>query len=207
MRLVRPRFALCAILCVAAAAFATIFGNVRGIVHDPQHRPIQGAQVTIQAQASDWKATAESNDQGEFQFSAVPAGNYTITVTAKGFNPEQQPIEVTSGSAPILHFPLSLATVSERVEVSATPEGIATESSSVQTDVTRSLITRTPGASRSNSLAMITDFVPGAYMVHDQLHVRGGHQISWEVDGVPVPNTNIASNVGPQLSFSMPSRP
>ena len=199
MRLVRPRFALCAILCVAAAAFATIFGNVRGIVHDPQHRPIQGAQVTIQAQASDWKATAESNDQGEFQFSAVPAGNYTITVTAKGFNPEQQPIEVTSGSAPILHFPLSLATVSERVEVSATPEGIATESSSVQTDVTRSLITRTPGASRSNSLAMITDFVPGAYMVHDQLHVRGGHQISWEVDGVPVPNTNIASNVGPQF--------
>ena len=36
-------------------------------------------------------------------------------------------------------------------------------------------------------------------MVHDQLHIRGGHQISWLVDGVPVPNTNIASSVGPQF--------
>ena len=46
---------------------------------------------------------------------------------------------------------------------------------------------------------MITDYVPGAYVTHDQLHIRGGHQISWLVDGVPVPNTNIASNVGPQF--------
>ena len=49
-------------------------------------------------------------------------------------------------------------------------------------------------------MAMITDFVPGATVVHDQLHVRGGHQVSWAIDGVPVPNTNIASNVGPQFN-------
>ena len=60
-------------------------------------------------------------------------------------------------------------------------------------------IQETPGASRSNSLAMITDFVPGAYLTHDQLHIRGGHQMSWLIDGVPIPNTNIASNVGPQV--------
>ncbi len=46
---------------------------------------------------------------------------------------------------------------------------------------------------------MITNYVPGSYMVHDQLHIRGGHQVSWLIDGVPVPNTNIASNVGPQF--------
>ncbi|MGH7489199.1 MAG: TonB-dependent receptor plug domain-containing protein, partial [bacterium] len=40
---------------------------------------------------------------------------------------------------------------------------------------------------------------PSAYIVHDQLHIRGGHQVSWLLDGVPVPNTNIASNVGPQF--------
>jgi hypothetical protein len=48
-------------------------------------------------------------------------------------------------------------------------------------------------------MAMITDYVPGAYVTHDQLHIRGGHQTSWLVDGVPVPNTNIASNLGPQF--------
>ena len=46
---------------------------------------------------------------------------------------------------------------------------------------------------------MITNYVPGAYMTHDQLHVRGGHQVSWLIDGVPIPNTNIASNLGPQI--------
>jgi hypothetical protein len=46
---------------------------------------------------------------------------------------------------------------------------------------------------------MITDYVPGAYFVHDQLHVRGGHQTTWAVDGVEIPNTNIASNLGPAI--------
>jgi hypothetical protein len=60
-------------------------------------------------------------------------------------------------------------------------------------------IQRTPSASHSNSLAMITDYVPGSYVTHDQLHIRGGHQTSWLIDGIPVPNTNIASNLGPQI--------
>jgi len=32
-------------------------------------------------------------------------------------------------------------------------------------------------------------------MVHDQLHIRGGHQVSWLIDGCLYP-TQIASNVG-----------
>jgi hypothetical protein len=48
-------------------------------------------------------------------------------------------------------------------------------------------------------MQMITDYVPGAYMTHDQLHIRGGHQTSWLIDGVSIPNTKIASNVGPQI--------
>src|SRR5438034_9190018 len=76
---------------------------------------------------------------------------------------------------------------------------VSVESSSTATVVSRKEISRTPGADRTNSLALIADYVPGAYVVHDQLHVRGGHQVSWLVDGVAVPNTNIASNVGPQF--------
>jgi outer membrane cobalamin receptor len=72
-------------------------------------------------------------------------------------------------------------------------------SSAARTTVSRDDIARTPGADDPNSLAMITDFVPSAYMVHDQLHIRGGHQTDWLIDGVAVPNTNIAGNVGPQF--------
>ena len=65
--------------------------------------------------------------------------------------------------------------------------------------IDRQDIARTPGADRTNSLQMITDYVPGAYVTHDMLHVRGGHQVDWLIDGVPIPNTNIASNLGPQI--------
>jgi outer membrane receptor protein involved in Fe transport len=187
------------VVLYAVVASATIFGNVRGIVHDPQHRPIQSAQVTIRARGSSWSATAQTNADGEFEVGAVPVGEYTITVSAPGFSSTQVPLEVASGSAPILHFALALATVTQAVEVSATPQTINTESAPSQTLVNREQIARTPGADRTNSLAMITDYVPGAYLVHDQLHLRGGHQVTWLVDGVPVPNTNIASNVGPQF--------
>ena len=46
---------------------------------------------------------------------------------------------------------------------------------------------------------MIADYVPAAYVTHDMLHMRGGHQVDWLIDGVPIPNTNIAANLGPQI--------
>src|SRR4029077_10348147 len=83
--------------------------------------------------------------------------------------------------------------------VNGSPVVASTDTVTPTTTLSRLDIQNTPGASQTNSLAMITDYVPGAYMVHDMLHIRGGHQYSWLIDGVPVPNTNIASNVGPQV--------
>ena len=31
------------------------------------------------------------------------------------------------------------------------------------------------------------------------LHMNGGHQVLWLIDGVSIPNTNIAANLGPQI--------
>jgi outer membrane receptor protein involved in Fe transport len=190
----------CASLSLSAIfAFATIFGNVRAIVHDPQHRPIQGAKVTLHAQNSAWTRSTVSNAEGEVEFDSVPAGDYVAKVEVAGFHAYEQAITVASGSAPIFHFQLAIAAVKQSVQVSTTAETINTESSAAETLVGRREIARTPGADRANSMALVTDYVPGAYMVHDMLHVRGGHQVTWEVDGVPVPNTNIATNVGPQF--------
>jgi len=186
-------------LCGTSAAFATIFGTVKGIVHDPQHRPIHGATITLKAKLSDWKQTATTNDDGEFVFNAVPIGDYSVTVSADGFQNFAQDISVSSGSTAVLHFPMELAAASQSVTVTADAVTAAPDSVTPTSTVNRQDIQQTPGADRTNSLAMITDYVPGAYYTHDQLHVRGGHQVSWLVDGVPVPNTNIASNVGPQF--------
>ena len=47
---------------------------------------------------------------------------------------------------------------------------------------------------------MITDYVPATYVTRDMLHMRGGHQVNWLIDGVPIPNTNIATNLGPEIN-------
>lgn len=180
-------------------AQAEIFGIVHGVVHDPQHRPIQGATVDLKAKNSEWVQHQISDDNGGFDFSAVPLGEYTVTVTVANFQTEVQSIIVASGTSSVLHFQLALATVSEKTIVTGEPVSASLDSVTPTTLLSRQEIQETPGASRTNSLAIITDYVPGSYITHDQLHIRGGHQVSWLIDGVPVPNTNIASNVGPQF--------
>lgn len=192
-----PLLALFALLPVSV--FATIFGSVRGVVHDPQHRPLQGGMVMIRATTSDWAKSTNTNDQGEFDFNAVPLGEYTVVVVAPNFTQTTQDVIVRSATEPVLHFALKVASKNETVNVSGAPENAPTDSATPTTLVDRRQIENTPGADRTNSLAMITDFVPGAYITHDQLHIRGGHQTSWLIDGVPIPNTNIASNLGPQF--------
>ena len=184
---------------VAAPAWATIFSTVKGVVHDPQHRPVAGAVVTVKARQADWTQTTKTDADGAFQFTAVPVGDYTVTVTFDGFNTVEQPITVISNTVPVLHIQLEVAGIREVVTVSGTTADIPTGSVTPTTLVDRQDIQNTPGADRTNSLEAITAYVPGAYVTHDQLHIRGGHQVSWLIDGVPVPNTNIASNVGPQF--------
>src|SRR4029077_18748530 len=185
------------VLPLAGACLATVFGTVRGIVHDPQHRPVSGIEVVLKAKASEFTLNARTDDAGQFHFDAVPLGEYTVTVSDSNFVAHQQIVAVLSGTAPILHFELRLPAQNQTVIVSA--DAAQTETVTPTTLVDRLQIQETPGAARTNSLAMITDYVPGAYFTHDQLHVRGGHQASWLIDGVSIPNTNIASNLGPQI--------
>jgi outer membrane receptor protein involved in Fe transport len=199
----RPRhgsFAVVLVLLSALQFYASVPASVRGIVHDPTHRPIPGAQVTLRALASGWTQTAQSNADGEFQFEAVPVGDYEVSVSAPNFGASQQQITVTSGKAPIFHFQLEIAGLKQTVEVSDKESKLKTQSSTVQTMVSTQEITRTAGADQTNSLAMITDFTPGAYMVHDMLHMRDGHQVNWFFDGIPVINTSIAANVAPLIN-------
>ena len=183
----------------ASLLHATIFGRIEGIVHDPQHRPLAGAAVKLQAATSDLSQITKTDDNGEFSFTNVPIGDYKITVAQTKFESEERTVTVDSRSAPILHFQLAIAALNQTAIVSGRPEAVTTDSVTPTTLVDRQDIAQTPGADRTNSMAMITDYVPAAYMTHDMLHMRGGHQVDWLIDGVPVPNTNIATNLGPQI--------
>jgi TonB dependent receptor/Carboxypeptidase regulatory-like domain/TonB-dependent Receptor Plug Domain len=186
---------------LGSPARATIYGTVRGIVHDPQHRPIADAEVKLRSATSDWSQAKQTDADGRFTFPAVPLGDYIVAVSQPGFAAAEQRITLVAESSPVLHFQLRLSTVQQTATVSAAQqEAVATTDSVTPTTlVDRQDIRKVPGADRTNSLQMITDYVPGAYYTHDQLHIRGGHQVTWMIDGVPIPNTNIASNLGPQI--------
>ncbi|HEX3435148.1 MAG TPA: TonB-dependent receptor [Pseudacidobacterium sp.] len=190
---------LLACVIFSQRAHATVFGQVEGIVHDPQHRPISGAQVTLQSATSDFSQTVLTSQEGAFHFAAIPVGNYSVRIQQKGFGSLEQEITVASNTSPILHFELSVESVHESTVVTAEAQTANIDTATPTTLVNRQDIARTPGASRTNGFEMITNYVPGSYETHDMLHIRGGHQVSWLIDGVQIPNTNIGSNVGAQI--------
>ena len=200
MRYLKFLIASCVVFSTAAflpACFATVFSSLHGVVHDSQHFPVSGAAINIHSADSSFELTAKTAPDGSFDLPQLPLGTYRIHVEAKGFAAQEEVVTVLAGTHPIVHFALTVASVNSQVTVNGTEEQV--DSVTPTTLVSRADIDQTPGADRTIGMEMITDYVPGAYMTHDMLHMRGGHQTSWLLDGIAIPNTKIASNVGPQI--------
>jgi hypothetical protein len=183
---------------IPALSDAQVFGTVRVTARDPQDLALPGADVAIKATTSTWSQTTTSNQSGEALFPAIPIGQYFVSIHLDGFQAAQKQIVVLSNSVTPVVFRLAVAGVTQSVNVAAAIQTINPESSKTETLVGRSDILREPDADRAGSLAMITNNTPGAFVMHDHLHSRGGHGVTWEIDGVPVPNSNLAS-VGAQF--------
>jgi hypothetical protein len=184
----------------SATTLGDIFVTVRGVVLDPQHVPIAGATVTIQAARSAWTQTVKTNSNGEFSFSNVTVGDYTVEASQQGFGTVKQRITVLSDTSPVYQFALPVAAVKAEMTVQGAPEVESMQSVTPTTLVSQADIEHTPGADLTNSLAMITDYTPASYVTHDMLHMYGGHQVSWLINGVEIPNTNIAANIAPAIN-------
>lgn len=188
------------LLLTPSPGWAAAFGSISGTVQDVHDKPVPGARVRLLSGASGAAQTVKTDAQGRFDFPNVELGTYRLSVSLQGYLTSTQPVTIESGYFPSPHILLLRAVKLAAVTVSAAAEPPPVVASVTPiTLVSQTDIRRTPGADRTNSLAMITDYVPGAYVVHDQLHVRGGHQTAWLVDGVEIPNTNIGSNLGPQI--------
>jgi TonB dependent receptor/Carboxypeptidase regulatory-like domain/TonB-dependent Receptor Plug Domain len=183
------------VLVLPPSGWAAAYGSVGGIVRDQSGQPLAGAKVALES-AAHAITELQTDSTGRFDFPQVAIGHYTLTISQHDFVSYRQSLTVQAGYFPfaqvVLMHPSKLAevTVSAPVAASVTPITILGQQD----------IEGTPGATNVNSLAMITDYVPGAYQAHDMLHMRGGHQTNWLVDGVEVPNTNIAENLGPQIN-------
>jgi hypothetical protein len=196
-------FALFFVLILLAPmhAWAAAFGTISGTVQDANSKGVPGAHVRLQSVASGAVKTATTDARGRFIFPDVSIGTYQLTVSRKGFVRSTQQVTVEAGYFPSPQVLLLRKNVKKLAQVTVsglrTPPVVA--SVTPITLVSQQDIMQTPGAINANSLAMITDYVPGAYQAHDMLHIRGGHQTNWLIDGVEIPNTNIAESLGPAI--------
>src|SRR5260370_30322266 len=92
------------LLSLGGASLATVFGTVRGIVHDPQHRPVSGIQVVLKARGSEFTLSASTVDAGQVHFDAVPLGEYLVADSVADFAADPQHAAALSATAPIFHF-------------------------------------------------------------------------------------------------------
>src|SRR5262249_55028596 len=84
MRYVAYCFAL---LLAASSAFAQAggTGTIQGTVPDPSGAIVAGASVTATNLATGVRTERKTTDAGFFALSLLPAGEYTVSVTATGF--------------------------------------------------------------------------------------------------------------------------
>jgi hypothetical protein len=87
-------------LAIGTLAFAqSATTSLRGTVADPKGAVVAGASVTLSNQATGFSRTAQTNDQGIYQFLEVPPATYVIEVNSAGFATTKRdnvPLQVSS---------------------------------------------------------------------------------------------------------------
>jgi hypothetical protein len=85
--LFRCAFAFCLLVCLARPALSQSrnTGEIRGTVTDPSDAVVPGANVDVANIDTGAKNDYITNNDGLYDTVSTPTGNYTITVTAKGF--------------------------------------------------------------------------------------------------------------------------
>lgn len=104
--------------------------RVKGQVLDESGASLAGADVTLTLTGAGGKnLQTVSSEKGEFEFSGIGLGIYTLKVSVIGFNPyESEPFEVEKSVVKPLEVRMSIASVTEQVVVdSSSPVSLSSE--------------------------------------------------------------------------------
>lgn len=124
---------LAGLLLVATLGFAqSTLGSITVFVTDPQGAFVPGATVTLSGVDTNVKRTEMTSTEGSYVFAGVAPGEYTVTVSSKGFR-ELRSSTLTQTAAQSQRFDakLDMGETSASVEVTATPTTMNTENAEI----------------------------------------------------------------------------
>src|SRR5882724_2670063 len=111
--------------CLLFAVSVSVFGQVNtatvsGSVTDPSHAQVPGAQLQLQSELTGGSLSVSSNSSGQFTFSFVPVGVYTLTVRQAGFQDQvRRGLDLSAGENLSLDVQLNVKTSQTEVVVIA----------------------------------------------------------------------------------------
>jgi hypothetical protein len=121
------RLSLLLVLTVLSIPFLVAYaagGRIEGKITDPKGAAIPNATVTITNQVTKQDFTATTDAQGRYIVEGLPAGSYTVRVTAKGFNEgRRDEVKVKDDAATSLDVRLEIAPLEAQVKVSTGQKG------------------------------------------------------------------------------------
>ncbi len=121
-----PRFwFVCSLLLLAVPLLAQDRADLNGTVTDPSGKSVPAAVVALQSPDTGLHRETVTNAKGIYEFSSLPVGSYTLTVTMSGFKPYvEKQVDLTFGQYRTLDARLQLGSTSEAVQVTATVEAL-----------------------------------------------------------------------------------
>ena len=94
-------------------------GQITGVVTDPAGATVPNTKLTLTSDATGEAQTGTSNGSGEFRFSLLRPGSYTLVVSAAGFQETSQKATVDLGQSQSIAVQLGVQRQSTTVEVSS----------------------------------------------------------------------------------------
>ena len=105
-------------LLVAPALAQTTVSTIEGTIKDAQGSVVSGATVVVKSAALGIERTATSDAAGFYRVTALPAGNYSLTISHAGFATRTfENVELTVNRTLTLDIPLEVGAVQGQVDI------------------------------------------------------------------------------------------
>jgi outer membrane receptor protein involved in Fe transport len=165
--------------------FAQFSGSVTGTVLDPSGAVVKDVQIDLRNPLTGYDQSAITDSAGVFRFNNVPQSTYQLELTAQGFKPMKQQVDVNS-TVPVV-VTLNMQVSEERTEVEVTASAALVDTApGAHTDVDSTAFLKLPTFDPAAGLSSVINNSTGgtAADANGFFHPLGDHaQVSFVVDG------------------------